>query len=209
MRAAHSQRSSTTCVTIVDVFTAYGHFISQPISESRCSTLALTIQPRSTSMSPHIQSLLLLCRAPHLKRQGRCATKPIQELLEDTQEEVALTPDEQEESPAGGQVLASVSEDSKVFGSSAWTPVFSSHDRQIKGQVMGLRSNRWPGALAMTHRQELANLYVGWGIKNEPYVPMPPPPVAEEYDQSQLKAVDLPVKHDPSAPPPSEDIAEA
>jgi hypothetical protein len=151
----------------------------------------------------------LSCRTPHLKRQGRCETKPIREFSEDSQEEVVLSPDEQEEPPAGGQVLAPVSEDSKVYDRSAWTPIFSSGSRQSKGQVMGLRSNRWPGAVALTHHREAANIYVGWGLKNEPYVPLPPPPVAEEYDQSQLKAIDLPVKAEPTAAPPVEETAEA
>ena len=102
-----------------------------------------------------------LCRSPHLKRQGRCETKPIRELPEDTEEEVELTPDEQEEPPEGGQVLAPVAEDSKVHGGAPWTPVFSSTSKYSKGQVLGVRSNQWPGAVAVTHGLNAANIYVG------------------------------------------------
>jgi len=27
------------------------------------------------------------------------------------------------------------------------------------------------------------NVYVGWGVKTGPFLPLPPPPVAQEYDQ--------------------------
>ena len=46
-----------------------------------------------------------------------------------------LTEDETEEGPAGGNVLAPISEDSPVYGKAAWTPIFSSTSRFVKGQV--------------------------------------------------------------------------
>lgn len=30
------------------------------------------------------------------------------------------------------------------------------------------------------------NVYVGWGVKTERFLPLPPPPVAQEYDQVRL-----------------------
>ena len=50
-------------------------------------------------------------------------------------------------------------------------------------QVAGVRSNLWPGAYAMARGGVFANLYIGWGIKHAPFVPMPPPVPAEEYAQ--------------------------
>ena len=150
----------------------------------------------------------MLCRHAHLKRQGRCETKPVRELPEDTEEEVTLEPDEQEEPPEGGQVLAPISEDAKVGGRVAWTPVFSSASKYTKGQVLGVRSVVWPGATAVTSDKTAANVYVGWGIKRAPYVPLPPPPIAQEYDQSQLVSVDYAPKADADAPPPAEEGAE-
>ena len=50
-------------------------------------------------------------------------------------------------------------------------------------QVAGMRSNLWPGAAAVASGAAFTNVYVGWGIKTAPFLPLPPPPVAQEYDQ--------------------------
>ena len=50
-------------------------------------------------------------------------------------------------------------------------------------QVAGMRSNLWPGAAAVASGPAFTNVYVGWGIKTAPFLPLPPPPVAQEYDQ--------------------------
>lgn len=65
-------------------------------------------------------------------------------------------------------------------------------------QVAGLRSNQWPGAVCACQptpdgRIKFANMYVGWGIKNAPYVPLPPPPVAKEYDAALVESAELPL----------------
>lgn len=60
----------------------------------------------------------------------------------------------------------------------------------------------------MTHGADFFNVYVGWGLKNAPYVPMPPPPVTEEYAQDQMASLDLPPKPDYSASPPAAEEAE-
>lgn len=49
--------------------------------------------------------------------------------------------------------------------------------------------------------KRFSNLYVGWGLKNAPFVPLPPPPVAKEYDQALVESLELPPK---PAPPPAE-----
>lgn len=106
------------------------------------------------------------------------------------------------------QVLASVSEDAQVFGSRAWTMLASSCSKQTKGQALGLRSNLWPGAATLTHGKEFMNVYVGWAVKHAPYVPLPPAPVASEFDQGQVASVDMAPKPDPDAAPPPEEDAE-
>jgi radial spoke head protein 4/6 len=148
------------------------------------------------------------CRREHMKRQGRCVATPIRQPDEDAEEEVELGEDETEEPPEGGQVLASVSDDAPVFGARAWTMLCSSSSKHVKGQVLGLRSNLWPGAIALAHGKEFDNVYVGWGIKNAPYVPPPPVPVSTEFDQAQVASVDMPAKPDPDAAPPPGDDAE-
>lgn len=89
------------------------------------------------------------CRQSHLKRQGRCETKPIREVAEDAEEaEVELTEDETEEAPAGGNIFAPVSDDAPVLGGAPWTAVFSSNSRFAKGQVrrpfgVGVGTDGW------------------------------------------------------------------
>lgn len=40
-----------------------------------------------------------------------------------------------------------------------------------------MRSNLWPGAVCACQGPRFTNVYVGWGLKNAPFLPMPPPPV--------------------------------
>jgi radial spoke head protein 4/6 len=106
------------------------------------------------------------------------------------------------------QVLASVSDDAQVFGSRAWSMLTSSCSKHTKGQVVGLRSNLWPGAVTLAHGKAFMNVYVGWAVKHAPYVPPPPTPVAAEFDQAQVASVDMPAKPDPDGVPPAEEEAE-
>lgn len=46
-----------------------------------------------------------------------------------------------------------------------------------------MRSNLWQGAAAVASGAAFTNVYVGWGVKTERFLPLPPPPVAQEYDQ--------------------------
>jgi hypothetical protein len=71
-------------------------------------------------------------------------------------------------------------------------------------QVAGLRSNLWPGAACACQGHRFTNIYVGWGVKAAPYVPLPPPPVAKEYDAALVESSELPPK---PAPPAEEEGA--
>ena len=84
----------------------------------------------------------------------------------------------------------------------------TSHERLFLVQVSGMRSNLWPGAVVVTYGQEFSNVYVGWGLKNIPYVPLPPPPITEEFAMDQMISIDMPQKLDPNAEPPAEPTGE-
>lgn len=60
-------------------------------------------------------------------------------------------------------------------------------------QMTGLRSNLWPGAACACLGSRFTNVYVGWGVKNAPFVPMPPPPVSREYDAALVESAELPL----------------
>ena len=70
-----------------------------------------------------------------------------------------------------------------------------------------MRSNLWPGAVCAAKDKAFTNLYVGWGIKRAPFVPLPPPPVAKEFDLALVESLDLPPKPNPP-PPEGEEAAE-
>ncbi len=75
-------------------------------------------------------------------------------------------------------------------------------------QVAGLRSNLWPGAVCAAQGARFTNIYVGWGTKNAPFVPMPPPPVATEFDQMLVESKELPPKPKPQAEEQQEEADE-
>lgn len=62
-------------------------------------------------------------------------------------------------------------------------------------QVAGVRSNLWQGAAAVASGAAFTNVYVGWGVKTQAFLPLPPPPVAQEYDQVGLFVL---LSHHPS-----------
>lgn len=64
-------------------------------------------------------------------------------------------------------------------------------DVSVTLQVAGVRSNLWPGAAAVASGAAFTNVYVGWGVKTGPFLPLPPPPVAQEYDQVGIGCLQL------------------
>ncbi|KAK9832258.1 hypothetical protein WJX74_004503 [Apatococcus lobatus] len=136
-------------------------------------------------------------RSAHLKKQGR--TVVWRKEPEEGAEEIPPTPEEAEEGPGA---LATLDKDASVEGGPAWGILRSSINPAVKHQVAGVRSNLWPGAYAVARGGVFASLYIGWGVKHAPFVPMPPPVPAEEYAQELLESVELPPK---PQPPPVEE----
>lgn len=150
-------------------------------------------------------------RYPHLKMQGRCEVYKREPPEDDEGEEFEETEEEQEEGPAP---LTSLEEDLALGvppggeapeegATPAWSPMVSSSNENVKNQVGGVRSNLWPGAFVAAKDKSFSNIYVGWGIKNAAFIPMPPPPVAQEFDQAAVESLELPPK--PQPPPPDEE----
>ncbi|KAK9852594.1 hypothetical protein WJX84_003139 [Apatococcus fuscideae] len=140
-------------------------------------------------------------RSAHLKKQGR--TVVWRKEVEEGAEEVPPTPEEAEEGPPA---LSSLDKDASLEGGPAWGTLRSSTNPAVKHQVAGVRSNLWPGACAVARGSVFANLYVGWGVKHAPFVPLPPPVPAEEYPQELVESVELPPK---PQPPPVEEAEAA
>ena len=139
-----------------------------------------------------LQPLVHLRRAryEHLKQQGRCMVHK-REPPEGEEDTFEWTEEEAEEGP---EPLASAESDAEVLGGAAWTPLFSAAGEHVKYQVAGLRSNQWPGAVCACQGSRFSNVYVGWGAKNAAFVPLPPPPVAKEYDAALVESCELPRK---------------
>lgn len=137
-------------------------------------------------------------RYAHIKKQGRCEVHKREPPEDEDEDSFEYTEEELEEGP---ELLATLETDTPVSEDVAWTPLYSSSNENVKNQVAGVRSNLWPGAFVACQNGQFASLYVGWGVKNAPFVPMPPPPVAAEFDQTVLESQELPPK---PAPPPAE-----
>ena len=135
-------------------------------------------------------------RYPHIKKQGRCTVyvPPVAE------GEEAPEPTE-EESEVGPPLLATIDTDEEAGLTSSWTKITSSLVPGVKHTVTGVRSNLWPGAVAVTNGTSFINAYVGYGIKGMPFVPMPPPVPQREYEGDLVESNEVP-------PPPAEPEAE-
>lgn len=131
-------------------------------------------------------------RYPHVKKQGRCVV-----FAKEPEEGQDAPEPTEEEAEQGPEPLSTVEKDVEVGGAEAWTPLFSSSNSSVKNQVAGVRSNLWPGAVAVGSGSAFTNIYVGWAAKTAPFVPLPPPPVAKEYDQALVESAELPVKPEP------------
>ncbi|CAG9467505.1 unnamed protein product [Pedinophyceae sp. YPF-701] len=130
-------------------------------------------------------------RYPHVKMQGRCEVWRPEPEGDEEEEEKEPTEEEAEEGP---EQLSTVEADGAVLGGAAWTPVPSSGLPGVKNKIVALRSNLWPGAVSVSNGNQFCNVYVGHGLKNEVFTPMPPPAVALEYDQKLMESTDLPPK---------------
>lgn len=129
-------------------------------------------------------------RYPHLKEQGRCSVHRRAVPDGEDEETFEWTPEEREEGP---EPLAPADGDAEVGGGPAWTPLLSSAaEHAAPHAVAGLRSNLWPGAVCAAQGARFTNAYVGWGVKAAPFVPLPPPPVAQEYDLALAESRELP-----------------
>ena len=65
-------------------------------------------------------------------------------------------------------------------------------------QVVGIRSNLWPGAVSVFAGPNTGSLYVGYGFSTSPYKPPAPPAPTAEFAAFELKeSTELP-------PPPPE-----
>lgn len=72
--------------------------------------------------------------------------------------------------------------------------------RHLCLQVGGVRSNLWPGAVCAGKGKLFTNVYVGWGLKNAPFQPLPPPALAFEFGEALVESNELPPPPQPPAP---------
>lgn len=117
-------------------------------------------------------------RYPHIKPQGRCvfwAPPPPEDDEEAMETYEEPTP---EESP---ELLSTLDNDAEVMTGKSWSSIQSSNLPSVQFQVVGLRSNLWPGAIAVMAGASFSNVYIGYGLKNERLVPPPPPKVNDEW----------------------------
>ena len=146
----------------------------------------------------------------HITKQGRCTKydepepeegEEAEEAPEEEEEEGAEeeggeeeeeAPEEPEEEPGA---LRTLDQDKDIVeGIKAWSMSTSSSIKNLKHQVVCLRSHRWPGAFCVATPTSFSNIYVGYGLKNEEYKPAMPPPVQNEYAGDLTEATDLPPK---------------
>jgi len=155
--------------------------------------------------TPAAASELSWChRYQHVKAQGRCElyVPPPPE-----GEEEAPPAEEPEVSPA---LLTAIADDARigaseeVEGEPAWATLSSSAQTATKYQTAGVRSTIWSGAVAVASGALFSNMYVGWGVKNAPFVPTPPPAPAAEAEPL-VESTELPPIPDPE---PEEEAAE-
>ncbi|KAI5083743.1 hypothetical protein GOP47_0003486 [Adiantum capillus-veneris] len=151
---------------------------------------------------------------PHIKKQGRCALyvpEPASdgESEEEAEEETPKAEDK-EEPEHSPEMLSSVENDEDLSTSSrSWSISFSSSLRNLKHQVVCLRSLLWPGAYTVATKDGYSNIYIGWAVKNSPFQPPLPPEVQKEYEGELVESLELPPIPEPQVhEEPSESEAE-
>lgn len=117
--------------------------------------------------------------------QGRCSWIDISKGTLNDFEDDDEDDDEEDNNllaETGPQLLSSVSNDSQVENFPAWSAFLSSKILP-KYAVALVRSNRWPGAYAISDGKMFDNIYIGWGKKysGNCYNQEFPPPTFEEY----------------------------
>lgn len=133
--------------------------------------------------------------AASLNSQGRCTWYEFPPVEGD--EEV-----EQPE-PEAVSILGSADDDGEVVeGTAAWTVVCSSCIPGLKHVTYGMRSNKFPGAVAVAKGEAFSNMYVGYGISSSALKPPFPPAVGEEAEEV------VESEEAPEPPPPEEPAAE-
>lgn len=123
---------------------------------------------------------------PSLNSQGRCLwyTAPPVEGEEESAD--ALTPE-----PI--KILTSASDDEDINeGIPAWTVVCSSTIPGLKHVTYAMRSNKYPGAIAVAKGSSFSNMYVGYGISTVPLKPPFPPVVSAEAVEEAGESEEVP-----------------
>lgn len=146
-------------------------------------------------------------RYRYLKKQGRVETyeppedadpeaAPVDPPEPDVDPELLSTLDGDTESECvdwGSCVMEEI--DGSAQKQPAWTSCTSSNVVGVKNQTVAIKSMVWPGAFAVYQPgPKFSNCYVGYGIKNAPYVPAPPPAVMTEAEEIPKESDALPPK---------------
>eukprot|EP01112_Ceratiomyxa_fruticulosa_P018342 TRINITY_DN5842_c0_g1_i1.p1 TRINITY_DN5842_c0_g1~~TRINITY_DN5842_c0_g1_i1.p1 ORF type:complete len:551 (-),score=159.63 TRINITY_DN5842_c0_g1_i1:322-1821(-) len=129
--------------------------------------------------------------AEHILPQGRCTYFRVRRRNEDGEEEEGGEEGEEgeedydEEEERGPRLLTEITEDKPLGKVSSWSARLSTtHSRKFAYAYV--RSNRWPGAYAISYGNKYANIYVGFGTKYsvDPFTPsLLPPPQAEPENE--------------------------
>ncbi|EFJ16412.1 hypothetical protein SELMODRAFT_116835 [Selaginella moellendorffii] len=141
----------------------------------------------------------------YLNLQGRTALyvpeKKEEEGEEGGGEEKEEKPPSPEETEVIPERLTSVDTDAELMeGWKQWSFITSSTHKNLKHQVIGLRSILWPGAFTVVTPTGFSNVYIGWGRKLRHYVPPLPPPVMKEFEGLGPERRDLPPIPKPPEP---------
>lgn len=110
-----------------------------------------------------------------LNSQGRCTWYEAPPVEGEEEKEA--------EEPEPVSVLSPATEDAEIDGTPAWTVVSSSCIPGLKHVTCAMRSNKFPGAIAVAKGGEFANLYVGYGVSSAALSPPFPPGVATEAEE--------------------------